>query len=110
MAFKKQQSSDRDLQFVQDNVSDALAPLQAMPMVGGNVIATQPSGTPRIQPGAVVINTTSTAIPHGLDHVPRYWVALGVDRAAIISNAAPFDSKFIYLQADNACFAIIWVN
>lgn len=96
--FKRQVTSDRDLQLIQDNVANALAPLQAQPMVGGNVVT------------SVSLTTSTTAVPHGLNHTPQYFSILDLTANATVSRAQASDSRFIYLKASASCTATVWVN
>lgn len=63
MAFKKIYTEDKNLQQVQDNVDDALRPLQSLPLSKAVLVSN--------------ISLTSgqdNLVPHGLNKAPLLWI------------------------------------
>jgi hypothetical protein len=61
---------------------------------------------PQLEPRVlenVQVNTTTTTIAHGLPYVPKIPRAPLPNCLAIVCQARPADSTYIYLRASNKC-------
>ncbi len=96
--FKTINVADKNIQLIQDNVGTALTPLQAIPMVGGNMLTS--------------IDLTSgqdNKVAHKLGRTPQFWILArqNADSRVWESDA---DSSFLVLQCSNSCTVSLWVN
>lgn len=61
---------------------------------------------PQLEPRVlenVQVNVTTTTIAHGLPYVPKVIRSSLPNCLAIVCQAQPADSKYIYLRASNKC-------
>lgn len=99
MALKKIKSADQNLNLVQDNIDQAITPLQSIPMVGGNVVEFD------------LVSGSDNNVPHGLQRTPQYWGLLGQSaNATVWEIVASTDSSFLVLRASSNCSVKVWVN
>jgi hypothetical protein len=57
----------------------------------------------------IQVNTTITTVAHGQKSTPKMWKPGAPHCLAIVAEAAPMDSKNIYLRASNKCVVDIEV-
>lgn len=106
MPFTKINFDDSDISRFQDNVERAIAPLQAVPMVGGNVLT-----------DVVLTSGQDNLIRHGLDHVPQYFIVVKIQansniwspNTATLSNANA-SRIYLNLRCSTTCTVSVWVN
>lgn len=130
MAFKRISTADQNLQFIQDNVSQALA----------NPSTTQLSQSVDSQGRQTVKNSTVPApfssgnvvswalkaggdnlLPHGLQRVPNFWLIVRTDANSTVweaqtttlaDKAHPTQSAtatYLNLHCSANCNALVWV-
>lgn len=95
--FRKVQTSDRDLNLVQDNVKASLDSLATIPLLGGKLLS------------QCTLATGSNNVPHGLGR--NYVSALcGLPSAGSLTTAtSPDRSKWITVIASAPCTADLFV-
>lgn len=97
MALKKINFQERSLALFQDNVNQALIPLQSSPFVGG-VLLTD-----------VALVTGSNAVPHTLGRTPIMWVITDRNGTATIYRTA-WNTSTISLTVSANLTVSLWVN
>lgn len=105
-SFKQINNSDQNIQLFQNNVADALMPLQQVPMVGGNLLKN--------------ISLTSgqdNLIQHGLDHAPTVFFIgnMNVDTrvwspATVSLSGSNVSRTTINLRCSTTCVIALWIN
>lgn len=95
--FTRIQTPDRNLQLIQDNISTALNPLQAIPMAGGNMLT------------GIVLTSGNNNINHKLSHTPQFWI-LANTNAAVNLYQVSANSTVLVLNASAAVTISLWVN
>jgi hypothetical protein len=98
MALKRINSSDQDLQLVQDNVDSALTPLQAAPMNGGVVLD-----------NISLITAQDNNVQHTLGRVPKIFFFGNLNANAVVWYSA-LTSSVITLQCSANCSITLWIN
>ena len=104
--MKKINFQDVPISLFQDNVADALRPLEAIPMVNGNLLTS-----------IDLIAGQDNLIRHGLGHAPTVFFIgnQNVDTrvwspgTAVLSGAAS-DRTFLNLRCSSTCNVAVWVN
>ncbi len=105
-AFPRIQTSDKDLQLIQDNIDKTFSPILSMPMAGGNVLAS-----------IVLVTGQDNLIAHKLGRKARYFIVINQNADATVWNPistalgnAQSDTQFINLQCSADCTVTLWVN
>lgn len=96
-AFKQINTTDQNLQFLQDNIATALKPIQASPFVGGVLLT------------GIVLATGSNAIQHTLGRIPKLWVIADTNAAQSVYRTS-WNTELINLTASGAVTIAMWVN
>lgn len=96
MPFQTINTTDKDLQKIQDNVTIAVTTIETKPFMGGVLLE------------AVTLASGSNQIAHTLQRRPRIWVICDSTAAATIYRTAS-DSNFLTLQSNAACTVSLWV-
>ncbi len=98
------QTTDQEIQLIQDNVDKALTPLQSIPMVGGAVVSTS------------LISGQDNLIRHGLGRLPKLFLVGNLNANSVVwspdtstLNNASSDSIFINLRCSSDCTISLWV-
>lgn len=97
-SYTRIQTSNSDLNRVQDSVQTVVTAINSGPFVGGNLLATQS------------VTTGVTAIPHKLGYVPTAIFLGPPNLSTIVYMPNVADKNFIYLQAGTACNVTVWVK
>jgi hypothetical protein len=103
MPFKRIQTSTQEVQLIQDNIATALQPLEAMPMVGGNLVT------------ADLVTGQDNLVRHGLGRKPKLYLIgnLNVDATVwspvATSMNSSSDATFINLRCSADCTVSVWV-
>lgn len=87
MAFRQIQTGDKNLEAIQDNVADALRPLENAPTAKTQLVTT-----------LALTTGQDNLVPHGLGRIPRFWVLAGINVSATVWNPA---SASLQNQASN---------
>lgn len=106
MALKQINTDNQELELVQDNVAEALTPLQNVPMVGGNMLQ-----------GVSLVAGQDNLIRHGLDHAPFFFIVSNIKlnsniwspASSAIANKSS-NPTYINLWCSNNCTISVWVN
>jgi hypothetical protein len=106
MPFQSINSTDQDLQLIQDNISKVIQPLENMPMVNG-VVLTSVSLT----------SGQDNLIRHGLNRAPQYFIILMTKTNSTYwspttssLNNSNVDRTYINLRCSTTSTVTVWVN
>lgn len=97
MALKRIQFEDQKTSLFQDNVDQALIPIQQSPFVGGVYLRD------------IVLASGSNTIQHTLTRTPIVW-AIGDTNSAVTIYRTSWDRSVINLTASGAVTISLWVN
>lgn len=96
-AFRKINSSDRELMAVQTNVEQTLGPLSRLPILDGTLLT------------SIAISTSDTQVSHKLGRIPQGYMIAGQNADARIWQSSAATDQFITLKASSAVITTIWV-
>lgn len=106
--LKRINTQDQDLSLVQDNVDNALTPLQSQPMVDGRLIST-----------VSLVAAQDNLVEHGLGRTPQLFFVGNLDQDTAVWNApsnslflngAKSNKQYINLLCDVSCTIALWVT
>lgn len=97
MALQRIVTTNQDLQLVQDNVNNALVPIQKSPFVGGVLLT------------GISLKTGSNAVLHTLGRTPTLWVICDINASQTIYRTT-WDTTNINLTASGAVTISMWVT
>jgi hypothetical protein len=98
MPYTRIQTSNADINRLQDNIAKVVNPLEVQPLAGGNMLKD------------VALTTSQTSVPHKLDHTPQFFIISDINANATVWRSATSDSQYIYLTASASCVVSMWVN
>lgn len=96
MPFQTINTTDKELQKIQDNITTAVTGIEAKPFLGGVLIE------------GISLTSGSNQVAHTLQRLPRIWVLCDRNSSATIYRTAS-DSNFLTLQASAPCTISLWV-
>lgn len=96
MPFQTINTTDKELQKIQDNITTAITGIEAKPFLGGVLLS------------SVSLSSGTNQIAHTLGKRPTLWVICDLSAAATIYRTAS-DTKFLTLQASAPCTISLWV-
>lgn len=96
--FRRTRTGDRDLDAVQENVDEALRPIQACPIIDGSLVT-----------GAEIPSGSSAPISHRLGRIPRGWMLVSPSADVRIWETEDPTSRFLHLRASTPVTASLWV-
>jgi len=106
MALKRILTQDKNIQLVQDNIEEALIPLQSSPMANGVLIK-----------GVTLVALQDNLIRHTLGRFPQIFFIGNLDSNATVWNPTSAsinnqksNSSVINLRCSSACTIALWVN
>lgn len=106
MALKRILTQDKNIQLIQDNVEEALIPLQSLPMVNGVLIK-----------NVVLRSGQDNLIPHTLGRFPQIYFIGNRDTNSSIWNPITAalnnqksNSSVINLWCSTTCTIALWIN
>lgn len=130
MAFQTINTSDKELQKIQDNIQTAL-PSDSSKLVitvdsAGNTVISR-SKIPFLFSGGSLVKLAlksgqDNLVPHGLNRTPQMWLICGIDAQAILWSPASSqltdssgiaqsaNGSYINIKTSASCNAVIWVN
>lgn len=97
MSLNRIITTNQDIQLIQDNVNNALTPIQKSPFIGGVLLTN------------ISLTTGSNAVPHTLGRTPSIWVIADINAAQTIYRTT-WDITNINLTASGAVTISMWVN
>lgn len=98
MSLARIQTPDKNIQLIQDNIDKAITPLQAIPMVGGNVIA-----------GVSLMSGQDNQVAHKLGRTVRYFIIMNLNADSTVWQTGMSES-YLTLQCSADCTVTLWVN
>lgn len=106
MPLKRIVTPDKNLQMLQDYSAEALRPLEASPLVGGNMLT-----------GVVLVAGQDNLVAHKLSRTPTLFIPTNIQvdtniwspPTSALGNAQA-NSSFINLWCNTACTISVWVN
>lgn len=98
MAFTRIQTPDKNLQLIQDNIDRALSPLQAAPLIDGNMLT-----------GQALLAAADNKVAHKLGYTPSFFVLTQQNANSVVWQIAA-DSSFITLKCSADCTVSLWVK
>lgn len=106
MALKRILTSDKNIQLIQDNVEEALIPLQVVPMVKGTLID-----------NVVLTAGQDNLIQHTLGRFPKIFFIGNLDANSVVWNppspaimGQKYNSSVINLRCSSSCTVSLWIN
>lgn len=97
--YRRIQTSDSDLNRVQDSTNTVVQEISSGPFIGGKQLT------------AVAVSASQTSIPHKLRITPTTVILGPSDRDSRVWMPRTPDSNYIYLQASTDCnLFVIWVK
>lgn len=90
-SFPLVQTADRNINQLQQNISQAMTPILKNPIANGGVILT-----------SVSLSVGSNVIAHGLGRVAQGWVLCDLNASAKIYRSAAFSDTTLTLTSDVA--------
>lgn len=87
----------KDIQLIQDNINNAITPLQQIPMVGGRVISVS------------LLTAQDNVVTHSLGHNPTLWLLGNLNANAVVWSTAA-TTNTITLQCSADCSISLWIN
>ncbi len=98
-AFKKIVSSERELNQIQDNISQALRPLLECPLVNGRLIE-----------DIAIVSGTEKIIDHKLNRILRGWIVTRQDASGNVwESASTLPLKTLILNSSANITVSLWV-
>jgi hypothetical protein len=97
MPLRQINTQDQNLQLIQGNVADAIAPLEKSPLTGGVFIS------------ALFLSIGTNKVAHLLGRTPTRWAIMDLNASATIYRLS-WDDKFLTLQSSTDCTVSLWVN
>lgn len=129
MSFKTINVPDKNIQLIQDNVTQALnfsANLLTVTTINGTQNIDRGNiGSPFMGGNLIDITLTAAAdnlVPHGLNRLPQLWVLCRLDAQSTIwekktaqlndanGNAQSATNQFLNLWVSTSCHVRLWVN
>lgn len=106
MTFQRINTTDQDVQIIQDNISKALTPIENSPLIGGVVLR-----------NITITSGVDNFIPHTLNRFPQiYFVGIPNVNTTIWSPVSTFlngnnvNAQYINLRASTTCVVNVWIN
>lgn len=90
--LKRIQTSDQNLQLIQDNVNSALTPLQAMPLIGGLIIA-----------NVSLVSGQNSQINHRLGKAPQIVIVGAPNANSVVWQSSPATDILLTLTCSSNC-------
>lgn len=98
MPIKQINTSDKNLQLIQDATAAVVDPIEAKPIVQGLLLR-----------GLVLKTGQDNNVPHTLGRQLVMWLLAGINAAATVYEFKAADSKFLYLRCSADCTVNMWV-
>lgn len=95
-SFRQINTSDRELQLIQDNIEKAIGEVINMALLNGRLVT------------AVDLASGNTSVEHKLDRVPQGYIVTDKNNAATIYTTSK-DSKYLVLNSSAACTVSFWI-
>ena len=96
--LKKILTPEKDLQLIQDNVDEALTPLQQSPLTGGNLLT-----------GAFLTAGVDNKLEHRLGQTPTLWALVRQNTNTTVWEVSA-DKRFLVLRCGANCIVSVWVK
>lgn len=108
-AFKIIQTTDQNIQLIQNNIQEALRPIQVSPFVGGTILI-NPSAASGTNVNLIpLVSGSNNAVQHFLGRTPSiYFFGPPTTQSTIWVTSV--DNKFLNVSCSADCSAFIWVN